>query len=208
MAKKIGKEIETVEETKAKPFQKFLLLVLIPLLIVITLGLIIATATGVNVFEKAKSYTAKIPIVGSLAQKENAASIKNIEKNVNDLQNQLNDRNSEITQLQEKLDSKDTELQKAKLDNGQLQQDIKDLNAAQKESKRALKDIVSTYETMSPKKAAPIIAKMTDTEALKILSSVKPEVLAAIMENMDSTQAARFTELMTKTDASSQPSTP
>jgi len=208
VAKKIEKEIETAEETKAKPFQKFLLLVLIPLLIVITLGLIIATATGVNVFEKAKSYTAKIPIVGGLAQKENAASIKNIEKNVSDLQNQLNDRNAEITQLQEKLDSKDIELQKAKLDNGQLQQDIKDLNAAQKESKRALKDIVSTYETMSPKKSAPIIAKMTDTEALKILSSVKPEALAAIMENMDSTQAARFTELMTKTDASSQPSTP
>ncbi|MDP4105928.1 MAG: hypothetical protein Q8935_13400, partial [Bacillota bacterium] len=113
MAKKIGKEIETVEETKAKPFQKFLLLVLIPLLIVITLGLIIATATGVNVFEKAKSYTAKIPIVGSLAQKENISNIKTIEKNVNELQNQLNDRNSEITQLQEKLDSKDTELQKA-----------------------------------------------------------------------------------------------
>lgn len=209
MAKKIGKEIETVEETKAKPFQKFLLLVLIPLLIVITLGLIIATATGVNVFEKAKSYTAKIPIVGSLAQKENVSNIKNIEKNVNELQNQLNDRNSEITQLQEKLDSKDTELQKAKLDNSQLQQDIKDLNAAQKESKRALKDIVSTYETMSPKKSAPIIAKMADAEALKILTNVKPEVLAAIMENMDPTQAARFTVLMTNTDtSSSQQSTP
>jgi flagellar motility protein MotE (MotC chaperone) len=208
VAKKIEKEIETVEEMKAKPFQKFLLLVLIPLLIIITLGLIIATATGVNVFEKAKLYTAKIPIVGSLAQKENAASIKNIEKNVNDLQNQLKDRDAEITQLQEKLDTKDTDLQKAKMDNSQLQQDIKDLNAAQKESKRALKDIVSTYETMSPKKAAPIIAKMTDTEALKILSGVKPEVLAAIMENMDSTQAARFTELMTNTDAGSQPSTP
>ncbi|MDP4156101.1 MAG: hypothetical protein Q8929_10740 [Bacillota bacterium] len=209
MVKKIGKEIETVEETKAKPFQKFLLLVLIPLLIVITLGLIIATATGVNVFEKAKSYTAKIPIVGSLAQKENISNIKNIEKNVNELQNQLNDRNSEITQLQEKLDSKDTELQKAKLDNSQLQQDIKDLNAAQKESKRALKDIVSTYETMSPKKSAPIIAKMADAEALKILTNVKPEVLAAIMENMDPTQAARFTVLMTNTDASSsQTSTP
>jgi flagellar motility protein MotE (MotC chaperone) len=209
VAKNIGKEIETVEETRAKPFQKFLLLVLIPLLIVITLGLIIATATGVNVFEKAKSYTAKIPIVGSLAQKENISNIKNIEKNVNELQNQLNDRNSEITQLQEKLDSKDTELQKAKLDNSQLQQDIKDLNAAQKESKRALKDIVSTYETMSPKKSAPIIAKMADAEALKILTNVKPEVLAAIMENMDPTQAARFTVLMTNTDASSsQQSTP
>jgi flagellar motility protein MotE (MotC chaperone) len=197
VAKKIEKEIEPIEEKKGRPFQKFLLMVLIPLLILITIGLIIATVSGVNIFDKAKSFSEKIPIVGSFSQKENAASIKNIEKNVNELQNQLKDRNDEITQLQDQLDNKNTELQKAKLDNGQLQQDIKDFNAAQKESKRALKDIVSTYETMSPKKSAPIIAKMTDTDALKILTSVKPEVLAAIMENMDPTQAARFTELMT-----------
>lgn len=199
MAKNMEKEIEPIEEKKAKPFQKFLLMVLIPLLILLTIGLILATVSGVNVFDKAKSFSEKIPIVGSLAQKGNAASIKNIEKNVNELQNQLKNRDDEITQLQEQLDNKNSDLEKAKLDNSQLQQDIKDLNAAQKESKRALKDIVSTYETMSPKKSAPIIAKMTDTEALKILSSVKPEVLAAIMENMDPTQAARFTELMTTT---------
>lgn len=201
------KEIERIEEKKAKRFQRFLLIVLIPLLILITIGLIIATFSGVNVFEKAKSFSEKIPIAGSLSQNENAASIKNIENNVNELQSQLKDRNDEITQLQGQLDNKNTELQKAKLDNSQLQQNIKDLNAAQKDSKRALKDIVSTYETMSPKKSAPIIAKMTDTEALKILTSVKPEVLAAIMENMDPTQAARFTELMTTTNDSSQQST-
>jgi flagellar motility protein MotE (MotC chaperone) len=199
VAKKIEKEIEALEEKKVKPFQKFLLIVLIPLLIVITIGLIIATVSGVNIFEKATSYSEKIPIVGSLAQKENAASMKTIEKNINDLKNELKDRNQEITQLQEKLDNKDADLQKAKLDNSQLQQDLKNINDAQKESKRSLKDIVSTYETMSPKKSAPIIAKMTDTEALKILTSIKPEVLAAIMENMDPTQAARFTELMTNT---------
>ncbi len=201
-------ETEELQAKKARPFQKFLLIVFIPLLFLITAGLIVATATGVNVFDQAKVISQKIPIAGSLFQKENAQSVKTIEKNVNELQSQLKDRNAEISQLQEKLDSKDQELQNAQLENSSLQKNNTDLIASQKEAKRALKGIVSTYETMSPKKAAPIIAKMTDSEALKILTSVKPEVLAGIMENMDPTQAARFTELMTSTDGISQQSTP
>lgn len=201
-------ETEELQIKKARPFQKFLLIVFIPLLFLITAGLIVATATGVNVFDQAKVISQKIPIAGSLFQKENAQSVKTIEKNVNELQSQLKDRNAEISQLQEKLDSKDQELQNAQLENSSLQKNNTDLIASQKEAKRALKGIVSTYETMSPKKAAPIIAKMTDSEALKILTSVKPEVLAGIMENMDPTQAARFTELMTSTDGISQQSTP
>jgi flagellar motility protein MotE (MotC chaperone) len=208
VAKPKEKVMTELAGKKPKTFQKFLLLVLIPLLFAITVGLIAATAAGVNVFAKAKSFAAKIPIAGSILQNDNEQSLKGIEKNVNNLQSQIKDRNDEISQLQEKLDSKDQELQQAKLDNSQLQQDIKDLNASQKESKRALKDIVSTYETMSPKKAAPIIAKMTDTEALKILTSVKPEILAGIMESMDAAQAARFTELMTNTGDTSGQSTP
>lgn len=204
VAKQTDQILVEMQETKAKPFQKYLLLVLIPLIFAIIVGLIVATAAGVNVMEKAKGFSEKIPFIGSLSQQENSQSLKTIEKNVDELQAQLKDRNSEISQLQEKLDNKDQELQQAKLDNSQLKRDINDLNASQKESKRALKDIISTYETMSPKKSAPIIAKMTDTEALKILSSVKPEVLAAIMENMDPSQAARFTELMTNADSSNQ----
>ena len=190
-----------MQAKKARPFQKFLLIVFIPLLFLITVGLIVATAAGVNVFDKAKVFSQKIPIAGSLFQKENAQSVKIIEKNVNELQAQLKDRDAEISQLQEKLDNNDKELQKAQLDNSSLQKDNTDLIASQKEAKRALKDIVSTYETISPKKAAPIIAKMTDTEALKILTGVKPEILAGIMENMDPTQAARFTELMTNNNS-------
>jgi flagellar motility protein MotE (MotC chaperone) len=201
-------ETEELQAKKARPFQKFLLIVFIPLLILITAGLIVATAAGVNVFNQAKVISQKIPIAGSFFQKENAQSVKTIQKNVNELQSQLKERNSEISQLQENIDKKDQELQKAQLENSSLQQNNTDLIASQKEAKRALKDIVSTYETMSPKKAAPIIAKMTDSEALKILTSIKPEVLAGIMENMDPTQAARFTELMTNTDGISQQSTP
>ena len=41
--------------------------------------------------------------------------------------------------------------------------------------KSNFKEIVSTFETMSAKKAAPIITRMKDDEAITILSSLKPD---------------------------------
>ena len=35
---------------------------------------------------------------------------------------------------------------------------------------------------MSPKAAAPVLIKMSDTEALRILTNLKPDKLAAILE--------------------------
>nr|WP_281064436.1 hypothetical protein [Cytobacillus eiseniae] len=65
------------------------------------------------------------------------------------------------------------------------------------ENKRAFKDIVKTYETISAKKAAPILAQMTEEEAIQILTNLKSDTLAAIMEKMEPEDAARYTELLT-----------
>ncbi len=207
--KQMNNEVTEKEIERKKPFQWFVFVILIPLLFAIAVALIVTTFAGINVFSTAKDLSGKLPFVSSVFSK-NSSSTAN-KKAVNDnisLQAQVKDDEAKISQLQAKLQSKDQEIQRAQLENNRLQQEIDSLNANQKESKRALTDLVTTYETMSPKKAAPIIGKMTDSEALKILSSVKPEILASIMENMDPTQAARFTELLTKQNAVSQQSTP
>ena len=59
------------------------------------------------------------------------------------------------------------------------------------------KDIVKTYETISAKKAAPILSQMSETEALQILTNLKSDRLAEIMEKMEPEDAARYTELLT-----------
>ncbi|MGG5252947.1 MotE family protein [Neobacillus sp. SM06] len=207
--KQMNNEVTENEIEQKKPFQWFVFVILIPLLFAIAVALIVSTFAGINVFSAAKDLSGKLPFVSSVFPK-NAPSTAN-KKAANDLislQAQVKDDEAKISQLQAKLQSKDQEIQKAQLENNRLQQQIDSLNASQKESKRALSDLVTTYETMSPKKAAPIIAKMTDAEALKILSSVKPEILASIMENMDPAQAARFTERLTNQNAASQKSTP
>lgn len=203
----MAKDLEEKLNKKNKFFQWILLAVLIPILFVITVALILSTVAGVNVFDAAKSYSGKIPFAGALFQK-NASKLEiQTEKEIIQLQAQIKDREAKIDQLQTTINNRENDIQKAQSENSQLQQEIDDLTASQKESKRALKDIISTYETMSPKKSAPIIAKMSDAEALKILTNAKPEILANILENMDPVQAARFTEIMTKNNDMNLPNT-
>ena len=71
------------------------------------------------------------------------------------------------------------------------------MTAIQEENKRAFREIVKTYETMSAKSAAPIISNMDTSEAVKILTNIKPESLAAIMEKLPAEEAAKYTELLT-----------
>ena len=50
---------------------------------------------------------------------------------------------------------------------------------------------------MSAKSVAPVIVKMTDAEAIRILASLKPDTLAAVLEKMSPEDAAKYTTLMT-----------
>ena len=51
---------------------------------------------------------------------------------------------------------------------------------------------------MSAKKAAPIITGMEDREAITILSNLKPDILASILENMSPLNiAAKYTTILT-----------
>ncbi|MDZ5473480.1 MotE family protein [Bacillus sp. 31A1R] len=191
--------IEEQEQTEKKfnKFQWFLFVVLIPLLFAITLGLIVATVAGINVFETSKEYGQKLPFVSSLFKEEEVKSVEEFEKNIISLEAQIKDREAKIEQLELEIDGKVKEVERGKLEKEQLQIQIDELLSIQEENKRAFKDIVKTYETMSAKKAAPIIAEMTDKEALKILSNLKADTLASVLENMDAAKAAKYTEKLT-----------
>ena len=64
--------------------------------------------------------------------------------------------------------------------------------------------MIKTYETMSAKKAAPIITQLNDKEAMTILANIKSDTLAAIMEQMNAVDAAKYTSLLTDTSSLDQ----
>ncbi|WP_442599500.1 MotE family protein [Neobacillus sp. D3-1R] len=184
-------------ENKYNRFQWFLIVVLIPLLFAITVTIIVMTVAGKNVFETVKDVGQKVPFVSKYISGENAKSIEKLESNIVSLEASIQDGKAKIDKLESQLESKDQEIDRSKLEKEQLQAQIDELMAIQEENKRAFKEIVQTYETISPKKAAPILVSMTEEEALKILTNVKADTLAKIMENMSAEDAAKYTELLT-----------
>ena len=189
--------IEEQESKKSSKFQGFIYVVFIPLLFAITVALVAMTFLGYNVFEITKEYGQKIPFISSVFNEDKTQSVKEIEKEMIKLEAEIKDREAKISQLQTELDSKENEISMVQIEKERLEEEIDELTAMKEQNKRAFKDIVKTYETISAKKAAPILAQMSEDEALQILSSVKADTLAAIMEKMEPEDAARYTELLT-----------
>jgi flagellar motility protein MotE (MotC chaperone) len=184
-------------ENKYNRLQWFLVVVIIPLLFALTVTIIVMTIAGKNVFDTVNKYGQKIPFISSYFSGDDTRSIEKLELNLVDLEASVQDREAKIEKLESQLSNKDEEIERSELEKEQLTSQIAELMAIQEENKRAFKDIVQTYETISAKKAAPILVNLSDEEALKILTNVKAETLAAILENMSAEEAAKYTELLT-----------
>lgn len=193
----MDKLIEEKESKKSSRIQGFIFVVIIPLLFAITVALIAMTLLGYNVFEITKEYSQKIPFASTIFNDDKTQSVEGFENKVIDLEAEIKDREAKITQLETKLDKKDQEISRTQMEKERLEDEIVELTAMKEENKRAFKDIVKTYETISAKKAAPILSQMSEQEALQILSNIKSDSLAAIIEKMDPEDAARYTELLT-----------
>lgn len=194
---RIAKELaEQQPKRKAGIFQK-LLWVLIPIMFVVAILLVVATFFNTNVFDLGQKAVESLPFVESEQDKAIEAVASNDTKVVG-LQAEIQEKEAEITQLQTKLDSATTENEQLVTEKEQLLFDIEKLQREQDEVKRDFSDILSTFDKMSAKAAAPVLIKMSDAEALRILTNLKPDKLAALLEKMDPQDAAKYTEMMTK----------
>lgn len=198
----IGKEIET--EEKVGKFQWFLFVIVIPLLFTIALTLVITTIAGVNVFDVAKKYGANLPFISKLVGDTQKSTEQVLKENMLQQKATIEEKTMQIKKLEKEVKNKQSEIDA-------LKQEIKRLNdelsAKQQgnttspplnEKKPTVQDIAKMYETMSPKNAALIIPKMSDQEAVNILSALGSDTVAAILEKMTPADAAKYTALLTK----------
>ncbi|TDL89636.1 hypothetical protein E2R55_09710 [Vibrio vulnificus] len=194
-------EFNELEESKISKFQWFLV-IFIPLIFAVTVALIVFTVAGVNVAEKAKEMSAKIPFIESdQKDEENGKPGKNDEKvsmKLEKLETEIENKEKEIEKLEGIIDTRDKAIAKAEAEKQQLQTEMNQFKDSQNTSKQAFKDIIRTYETMAPKKAAPIITEMNDEDAVEILSSMKAATLAKVLEQMTTADAARLTKKLTE----------
>ncbi|WP_230200100.1 MotE family protein [Bacillus niameyensis] len=158
------------------------------------MSLLIASIAGVNVFQKAKELGEKVPILSGMIAKEEKQNLEEFETKIINLDAEIQNKNAQIDQLKKQLENKEIEKERYVQQQKSLEATIDELKQMREEEKRAFKDIVSTYEAMSPKKSAPIILEMKDEEALKILSNIGTQSLAKILENMPPKDAAKYME--------------
>lgn len=189
----MAKEEALIEEKSGSKFLWFIYVVVIPLLFAIVIALIVSTFAGINVFEKAKELGVKTHILS----KNNVSSrSKADEEKIISLNAEIQNKDTQIENLQKQLDSKDNEKQQLVLEQNRLQEQIASLQKSQAQSTKDFKEIVSSYESMNPKSAAPIILQMKDENAVKILSKLSSEALASILEKMPANRAAKYTEML------------
>ncbi|WP_456271544.1 MotE family protein [Bacillus sp. AK031] len=193
----MGKTAEKAKKEKSNSrFQWVLFAGIIPLLFAVVIALIVMTVAGVNVFEKAKEIGGEIPVVSSVIPTDAKEEAAKLEKRVLSLQTEIQNKESEISSLQSKINSQEDEKERLLAEQEQLQAQIVEFKQIQEENKRAFKEVITTFESMSAKSAAPVLLNMENEEAVKILSNVKPDTLAKILEKMPPEDAATYTELL------------
>ena len=200
MVKKTKETTRGTEETKEKStgiFQILMLWVFIPLLFISAVLLILAKFTDVNVFDKAKELTGKLPFVSEKVEEDAGTDTLVLEERVVSLQAEIKEKETELFMLQSDFDKSAEEKDTLLKEQQRLVDEIARLTSEQDSSKKDFKGIITTYEQMSAKSVAPVIVKMTDAEAIRILASLKPDTLAAVLEKMSPEDAAKYTTLMT-----------
>jgi flagellar protein FlbB len=187
-------QMEKEEGKEAGFFKKLIFLFLIPLLFAVAIVLIVAYFTNTNIFQMVDNVSNKLPFTDSEEEIiENSAL--NDEKVVV-LQAEIQQKEAEIEQLQTEISSAASEKEALLAEQERLQFEIEKLQRDQVQSQKEFAEILTAFEKMSAKKAAPILIEMSDTEALRIMSNMKPDTLSEIFTKMTPSDAARYTELL------------
>ncbi|MDX8343888.1 MotE family protein [Rossellomorea sp. YZS02] len=192
----MAKVIEEEKKDSYSRFQRFIFIIIIPLLFAITFALVIMTFAGINIFEKAQSLSSEIPFLAKVIPSNDVEDQKQLQEKILTLNATIEDQEAKMAQLQSELDQKDNRNEQLQATIQQQKGELEELRQIGEENKRAFKEVVSTFEAMSAKSAAPVLMEMEDEEAMKILSSIKPDTLADILEKMPPEDAARYTGLL------------
>ncbi|WP_297989846.1 MotE family protein [Anoxybacillus sp.] len=197
-------QFEKDEETKkTSKLQWFLFVVFIPLLFTISIALLILTFSGINVFEQGKKYAGQLPFISQWVEGTEANEKKKLQEQLVELKATIVEKEKQLKKAKDALKEKEAEIDA-------LQQEIARLQAEKEQVQEPTTtppteqtstprvDVVKMYETMSPRKAAEIIPQMSDQEAVNLLSKLKTDKVAAILEKMDAQNAAKYTSLLAK----------
>ncbi|WP_040948673.1 MotE family protein [Gorillibacterium massiliense] len=190
------------EKSELNALERFLIWFLVPIVFAVVLIMVLLTMFGYDTKGNLLSVAHKIPIVQNWVPKENTdtsgngaaasatASDKLKEKDalIQKLQKQLKDQEADLKKSQDNFLRKDDTLK-------ELQTKYDALVADQQQTSdeaygNKVSELSKLYAGMNPGKAAPILQNMTLSERVLVLSGMKVDQQALILEKMTPAIAA------------------
>lgn len=184
---------ETHEARKYSKFEWFFYLIFIPLLFTAVLSGIILQFFGYNVTGKLMTAARHTPVVKNWVPADASAVVQqsinaSIQKQLDDVNNQLLKEKSKETALQSDNLAKTSMISSLKAQIDALQQQIN--------NKQSYADVIAAqvkaFSQMDPEKAATLISALPDDQAKKILVGMKSDAEAAVLEKMDPERASEL----------------
>ncbi|WP_078413276.1 MotE family protein [Priestia abyssalis] len=185
------------EEKKHSKLQVFFFVIFIPLVFTAVIVYVLLMLYGMDVNEKVKEAVKDIPF---LSKEEQAVEEQNIQRNedITQLETSLQEKEKKIHDMQDKLNEKDLELESLQIQVQRLNEQLAEADKKKEAEQTELKEIVSAYEKMTPKKAALILSELEEDKAVRLLTQFKSDKLSSILEKMDPATAAQYTGILSE----------
>ena len=120
-----------------------------------------------------------------------------LETNLQKREKELTERDARVREAGERLKAEEARM-KLKID--ELEKLQSELAAVEEKSKKTdeaiLARMVKTFETMQPKKAAGVLASLSDDAAIELCLKLKEKKLASIFDVMDPARATQLSTLL------------
>jgi flagellar motility protein MotE (MotC chaperone) len=182
-------EFMSENEKGYSKIQWFFLVIFIPTIFAVILFGVILSFVGIDVIDRAKQIGATLPFVSDYLSEEEEVDFQG---EINELEATITERETAIEQLQKEIEQKTEEVQTIENERNQLEQQLAVREDMEEQTQQELDEIAKTYESMSAKNAATIIAALPEQEALLHISQLSTESKAAILEKMDGEKAAEL----------------
>lgn len=194
------------EKQEYGKFQWFFFVILIPIIFTITLIIVILNVAGFNVLGNAKAVLSEVPIIEKVFKEQDEEVETNINAEANEtvkqteenkkLKQTIDEQSAQINALENNVTTKEKEIQNLSQEIKSLEVQIEEIEESESNSI----EITKLYNNMSSKKAAEIIPRLSEENALLILTSLDDRQVADILSKMTVDEAVKYTNLLTAND--------
>lgn len=151
---------------------------------------------NIDPFEALKKRAENVPVLSNLIE-ENRDELTDQEILTQRLEDEKKQLKKELQKQQEIIRALEMDLSIKEKEVQDLKQEIRSLNTIVEDDKNEPSvDVAGLYSKMSASKAAEAIALLDEEEAFQILTSIKQDQLARILEKLEPEDRAKYTKLL------------